>query len=96
MNLKEVNELIIKLKEWRDEKPETRGIIVFASDIVDGKIINATAVVNQGLLATNGLCQTVKDALKRANGLRPLLKTALSIYEDGKLSGNMEDKNRQS
>lgn len=82
MNLKEVNELIIKLKEWRDEKPETRGIIVFASDIVDGKIINATAVVNQGLLATNGL--------------RPLLKTALSIYEDGKLSGNMEDKNRQS
>lgn len=93
MDFEEVNELIIKLKEWRDEKPETRGIIVFASDIVDGKILNAGAVVNHGLLASGGLCCSIQNALKRANGLRPLLKTALSIYEDGKLSDNMEDKN---
>lgn len=82
----------------KDKKPETRGIIVFASDIVDGKILNAAAVVkvNHGLLASSGLCFSILNALKRANGLRPLLKTALSIYEDGKLSDNMEDKNRQS
>lgn len=96
----EVIESLNKLSEWRDEDPARRAVIAIAVRLEDEKCecITDRVIKAEGKNATAAIVANIADIMRRNHAFRKYIELAIKYNEmqNEQLSGNMEDKIRQS
>lgn len=95
-----VIESLKTLSEWRDEDPARRAVIAIAVRLEDEeyKCISDRVIKAEGKNATAAIVANIADIMRHNHAFRKYIELAIKYNEmqNEQLSGNVENKSRQS